>query len=100
MGARKKALFVLFSFLSYCINSLTVSQHLVHAALRIFPPHTSIDIIISFFMVSVDGKETASIAVKGPHVSLCRLAKPAAKGWATPHAKSNIARGHEGQLYI
>ena len=79
MGARKKALFVLFSFLSYCINSLTVSQHLVHAALRIFPPHTSIDIIISFFMVSVDGKETASIAVKSPHVSLWRLAKPAAK---------------------
>ena len=29
--------------------------------------------------MSSDGRETASIAVKSPHVSLCRLGKPAAK---------------------
>jgi len=35
----------------------------------------------------------------GPHVSLCRPAKPTAKGWATPHAKARIVGGHEGQFH-
>ena len=55
------------------------SQHLVHAAPRTIPRHTSIALTISTPVVSLDGRLTASIAIQGPHVSLSRLAKPAAK---------------------
>ena len=55
------------------------SQHLVHAAPRTIPRHTSIALSISTPVVSLDGRLTASIAIQGPHVSLSRLAKHAAK---------------------
>ena len=53
----------LFVCFSSCINSLTVRQHLVHAASRTFSSHNLIDLSIFLPMVSLDGRQTASIAV-------------------------------------
>ena len=82
--AREKRLlppssFCFFVCFSSCINSLTVRQHLVHAASRTFSSHNLIDLSMFSPIVSLDGRQMASIAVYSPHVSLCRLTKPAAK---------------------